>query len=1022
MARSHLHAEHLTALDALSSSRSLCARLLGPVQLATNERPLTSAAWPRRSARSLLLLLLATPGHRVTRDRAVDLLWPDLPLERVPSTWYQALTTLRRVLEPGLAPRQKSAYLVTEAAVVSLDPRLELSLDVDAFEATLRRCDARGADERRACLQSALALYQGDLLAEEPGEGWTADRREELHLAWQRAILALADLDLHAGEPLRSVTALQRVLATDRTAEEMHRALIRAFVSAGEQDSARRQYERCRQALWDELGIEPDDATRRLVAMDEGSAASVPSAVPTDPIATPWRRLPNPATSLIGRAREIALTDDLLWRTGARLVTLTGPGGIGKTRLAIEIAEHRELEGVAVAFVPLDGVSAPDLVLPTVGQALGVRHDGGSYLAAVLRHIGEQELLLILDNFEHVISAADIVARFLADCPRLTILSTSRVPLRLGAEQVVVLPPLGVPRARQPTFAALARSEAVTLFVQRARAADAEFSLTEENAPAIGRLCAQLDGLPLAIELAAARVRVLSPRALLARLDQRLNLLDGGARDAPVRLRTMRQAIGWSYELLTPEEQALFRKLAVFSGGFTLAAAEYVGRDGFASVLDLVSSLVDNSLMRLAEETDLEPRFVMLGTIREYGLEQLTAHGERNAVQRRHADHFVSFAEEANRRLKGRDQIMHLALLEAEHDNLRAALTWSLEEPERGDLALRLVGALHWFWYLRDHYGEGRRWLEAVLARGVPATPSPTRVVALAALGNLAIHPFRDYPAARAWLEQSVTLGRELGDPAALAYALHVLGWAELLQPGHGEARSATEESVALFRQVGDRWGLATALCTLGMALIVEQDSDAANAALAESLVLSRELGEIWSLARALHYSGEVARFRREDEEARIFYEESLMLYRTLGHRGAAAIVLHNLGYVAQHQGNMRQAMACFAEALAEHIILRDQQNIGHCLRGIAGTAALLGQPEQTARLFGAADAHFERIGTAIWPVDKADSERNLEAARATLGEETFAAAFAAGRALSLQDAIAEARGVAASIGSVRAL
>ncbi|MGH2617539.1 MAG: ATP-binding protein, partial [Thermomicrobiales bacterium] len=674
-------------------------------------------------------------------------------------------------------------------------------------------------------------------------------------------------------------------------------------------------------------------------------------------------------------------------------------------------------------FVPLAGVRAPDLVLPTVGQALGVRADGGgSYLSAVLRHIGEHELFLVLDNFEHLAAAATVVTRLLAGCPHLTVLTTSRAPLHLAAEQIVAVPPLGLPGARHPTFAALARSEAVTLFVQRARAAKADFTLTEENAPAIGRLCAQLDGLPLAIELAAARVRVLSPRAILARLDQRLDLLEGGPRNAPIRLRTMRHAIGWSYELLTPEEQTLFRRLAVFTGGFTLEAAEAVGgAEGTASaqgVLDLISSLVDKSLLRPAEATDMEPRFGMLETIRQYGLEQLAAHGEPEDLQRRHAAFFLSFAEEAERKLRSRDQVTQLALLEAEHDNSRAALAWSLEAPERADIALRLVGALHWFWYLRDHYSEGRRWLEEVLARPATAERTPARVKALAGAGLLAIHPFRDYTASRAWLEQSITLGRTLGDTVGLAYALHVLGWAELLQADHGELRSAIEESVALFRKAGDRWGLATALCTLGMAIIVTREPSAATSVLAESVALSRELGDTWGLARALHYSGEVARFRGADEQARALYEESLGLYRELEHRGSAAIVLHNLGYVAQHQGSPRRALVCFAEALAEHITHGDRQNIGHCLGGIAGMASLLGQPGQAARLFGAADMLFERMGTSIWPVDKVDYDRNLKTVRARLGDEAFAAAFAAGRALPLEQAIAEARVVAEMVGS----
>ncbi|MGH8723123.1 MAG: ATP-binding protein, partial [Burkholderiales bacterium] len=335
-----------------------------------------------------------------------------------------------------------------------------------------------------------------------------------------------------------------------------------------------RQYERCRQALQDDLGIEPSDATRALVAAP-GAGARRAASDPLAAAAPANHPPPTPATPLVGRDRELDQIEDLLWRRDVRLVTLTGAGGVGKTRLAIEVARRIAQEDGSVVFVPLAGIRAPELVLFSVGQALGVRgQEAGSYLAAVLRHIGQHEVLLVLDNFEHVAAATSVMSRLLAGCPGLTMLVTSRAPLHLGAEHVVEVPPLALPGGRNPSFTALARSEAVTLFVQRAAAAKTDFALTERNAPTIARLCARLDGLPLAIELAAARVRVLSPRAILARLDHRLDLLTGGPRDAPGRHRTMRDAIGWSYDLLDEAERALFRRLAVFAGGITLEAAE----------------------------------------------------------------------------------------------------------------------------------------------------------------------------------------------------------------------------------------------------------------------------------------------------------------------------------------------------------------------------------------------------------------------------------------------------------------
>jgi DNA-binding CsgD family transcriptional regulator len=553
-----------------------------------------------------------------------------------------------------------------------------------------------------------------------------------------------------------------------------------------------------------------------------------------------------------------------------------------------------------------------------------------------------------------------------------------------------------------------AGSAAVQLFVARAQAVNAGFALTEENASAVAEVCRWLDGLPLAIELAAARAAVLSPAALLTRLSRHLPFLTDGPRDAPARQRSLRDTIAWSYDLLDPAEQTLFRHLAVFVGGFSADAAACVSGVESPDAFALVSSLVDNSLLPPVESSGGEPRFAMLDTIREYGLEQLQAQRELEAVRHLHAEYFLIFAEDAEAKLRGQEQGAQLARLETDHDNLRAALAWSLEAADRAEYGLRLAGALHWFWFLHDHYREGRRWLEAALARPAMEVRTPARVKALAGAGLLAIHQ-NDYAAARDRLRQSFTLGRELRDTAGVAYALHVLGMWDLLQDDHAELRSLVEESVVLFREEGDRWGLATSLCTLGMVAIATLQFDEARALFTESLVLSREVGDTWGLARGLHYSGELARFDGDRERARVLYEESLVLYDELDHRGAAAIVRHNLGYLAQHRGDPRRALDYFADAMAEHVASGDQQNTGLCLGGVAGMVALLGQPEQAAQLFGAVDALFERIGSSIWPIDRVDYEGNLAAVRDDLGEDAFAAAFAEGRELSLEHAIAEA-------------
>jgi excisionase family DNA binding protein len=733
-------------------------------------------------------------------------------------------------------------------------------------------------------------------------------------------------------------------------------------------------------------------------------------------------RVPMFLAPLIGREREVAALLSLLRDAhGPRLVVLTGPGGVGKTRLAMAIAATAgDIFADGAAVIDLAAIRDAALVPATIARALGVREVGErALLDQIAAMLLDKHLLLVLDNFEHVVEAALCVGHLLAACPHLTVLATSRSRLRLTGEHIFPVHPLPVGAASSNGARGAqdaSSSPAVHLFATRAQAIQPGFRLSDEHARVVTDICRRLEGLPLAIELAAAWIAVLPPAALLARLDTRLPLLSEGPRDVPLRLQTMRNAIAWSYDLLTSEEQALFRRLSVFVGGFTLDAAEAVEgeRSGATSpaLLNLTASLIDKSLLRRANDGEAPARLGMLETIREFGLEQLQEQGELESARQRHAEYVLAFAEESERTLRSREQVRQLARLEAEHDNLRAALTWALGDPDRGETSLRLAGALHWFWFLRDHYGEGRQWLQRAIAQSATQPPTPARVKTLGGAGFLAFAQ-SDYGAARGWLQQSIALGRALPDPVGLASALHLLAMGDLFQADHAALLPVIEESVALFRQLEDRWGLATSLCTLGMAILTGPHPDAASAPLAESLHLSREIGDTWGNARALHYSGELARLRGDDKRAESLFAESLALYRDLDHRGMVAIILHNQGYVAAHRGLPRQGLASFAQALDAHLAHGDRHNVGHCLAGMAGMAALLGRLEPSARLFGAADMLLEQLGTALWPVDKVDCERNREFARARLGEASFDAAYAAGRAMPLERAVAEARSLA---------
>ena len=728
----------------------------------------------------------------------------------------------------------------------------------------------------------------------------------------------------------------------------------------------------------------------------------------------PQSSLPAPLTPLVGREQEIAAVCALLWRPEVRLVTLTGTGGVGKTRLALGVAAAVNADFAdGICFVALAPLIDPGLVLSTIAQALGVQEQGSRPLLEGLQdHLREKQLLLLLDNFEQVVSAAPVVAELLVAAPRLRVLVTSRTSLHLSGEHEFVVPPLALPDLRNlPPPDRLLQYGAIRLFVARAQAAHSAFVMTGENATAIAAICQQLDGLPLAIELAAGRSKLFTPQALLSRLRNRLKLLVGGAQDLPLRQQTLRGTIAWSYDLLGQDEKTLFRRLAVFVGGCTLEAAEAVciaQGDLLIDMLEAVAALVDKSLLRQETEIDGQPRLLMLETIREYALERLAASGEAEAVQRQHAIFFLRFSEEAEPKIRGAEHFLWRTRLEVEHDNLRAALRWTLESQE-AEMGMQLAFSLVAFWRASNQDREGRNWCEQVLAQ--PGTSARTAARAMALLAAGAMTMFQgDLPQAQLLLEESIAIGREVGRAAkrTLALALALLAYGALLQGNLGAARELAEEGVRLFREVGEAWGTALALNHLGRATLELGDPVAARPLLEESAALFRA-GNMQRLAMPLNTLGRVALRQGDDTGARAYCEEALAVARATGDELFIAEALAQLGTVALHVGDSGQATELYQQSLTLIWTRGYRECIAEDLAGLAATASLLGQPERAARLFGAVEALREVSGIRLSPLPRADYDRAVEGIRAHLDEAAFAEAWKEGRTRPLEQVIAEA-------------
>jgi predicted ATPase/class 3 adenylate cyclase len=722
--------------------------------------------------------------------------------------------------------------------------------------------------------------------------------------------------------------------------------------------------------------------------------------------------LPLQATPLVGREREVEAVYGLLRSSETRLLTLLGPGGTGKTRVGLQVAaELADGFEDGVFFVPIATITDPTLVAPTIARVLGLSEGGAQPLEELLEgYLRDRQTLLLLDNLEQVLEAAPIVERLLSNAPNLKILTTSRIPLGLYGEYEFPVPPLSLPDPDSlPSLEYLTEYEAIRLFVERARAVRPDFSLTEENGPAVVEICERLDGLPLAIELAAARIKLLPPRVLLDRLGNRLKILTGGARNLPERQRTLRNAIEWSYGLLDEGEKMLFGRLGAFSSGATLEAMEAVcdaEGDLPTDVFEGASSLLNKSLVRQEEGAGGEPRFVMLETIHEFANAKLEGRGEAEAVRRAHAEYFLALAEEADPMLWGAEDAAWLDRLEQEHDNMRTALSWAIEH-EEGELALRLGAALRWFWYMEGYYGEGRRWLEAALGKDWDAAAAEARARALEGVGWLASGQ-GDLDRAQAAAEEGLKLSTEagLGD-VVVADLQNVLGEAVARHRGDYEwAAELLTEGLALHRKAGDIRGVAWSLGSLANVSGDRGNYEQAKRLYEEGLALSRELDGAELLGTYLINLGYESLLEGKPESATALNEEAAELFRKRGRRGGLQHALDNLGWATLLQGDYERAETLHKQSLRVSQDLGDELIASESLEGLACTAGAQREAERSAILFGAAEGLREAEGYQQAPRDHSLREPYLAAARSLVGETAWGAAWKKGRSMQFEDAL----------------
>jgi predicted ATPase/DNA-binding SARP family transcriptional activator len=943
--------------------KMLEVRLLGSFEITYQKE---TVAIPSRPAQSLFAYLILSAGSSHRREKLAGLLWPDSLEETARDNLRHALWRIRKALPSKLI----TEYLIADNLTIAFNGSAEYWLDVTPLE----KADENASSDE---LMTILSAYRGELL---PGfyDDWVVLEREHLYSIFEHTMARLLSILKEEKRWLEILDWGERWIKLGQKPEPAFRALLSAHAATGDMSKVAATYERCVKSLR-EFGVEPSEQTRLLYKELKSGKETVgtqnkPFSIPSKQKPETITNIPVPLTSFIGREKELKEIERLL--SNSRLLTLTGSGGVGKTRLAIKTASDlikKFKDGVF--WVDLVSLSDENLIPQEIAQALHIRETPQESLLETLKdHLKMKELLIVLDNCEHLIRAcAQYAEQLLAACPKVKILATSIEALGLFNETIWQVPSLPLPKMEQTIpLQELREFASIALFVERAGYAKSGFALTEQNVRSVAQICQRLDGIPLAIELAAARNKVLSVDEIAARLDDRFSLLTAGSRTAIPRHQTLRATIDWSHDLLSEQERILFRRQAVFAGGFTLEAAEAVcsfGELKRSDILELLGRLVDKSLVIVEQAaTTGETRYRLLETIRQYALEKLAGIGEAREIRDQHLDFFVKLADQAESYIFGDQSAVRFKWLDQELDNIRAAIEWSTNSG-KAVAALQITGALVYFWFAHGYHGsEWNDRVQQALARPEGRERTLARAKALNGIGFMYwadIYPMDK----RSELEEALSIGRELGDHWNIATALRNLGLTENIKGNYQQAQTLLEQSLAIWRDMGPEG----------------------------------KMGRSWTLI----FLGDGALNQGESELARSYYEEAKTILREIGDINFLAYLVRRLGQLAWREGDNEKAIALCRESLNLNRGVGDARGMVACLAGFAAIAVIQGRFERAAGLMSAVEKQLSSFGIRLLHLDRIEYDRNLSLLFEKLDEKTLARFWAKGKGISLEQAIA---------------